>query len=165
MAGLIARLGLPQTHNGGVDVHGCLPASNWIDPKTQTLKPAHIVALEDSLGDRGYSEVVRGYEHCIFPDIESEVASTAYGFFEIARAMNNMGKGASHTLTAAETAKVRPVLGDEADAFLADVAPGGTVTNGLYFMWEAKKLLRDKGLMQNAELIDTSQARAELEQQ
>lgn len=165
MAGLIARLGLPTTHNGGVDVHGCLPASNWIDPKTQTLKPAHIVALEDSLGDRGYSEVVRGYEHCIFPDIESEVASTAYGFFEIARAMNNMGKGASHTLTAAETAKVRSVLGDEADAFLADVAPGGTVTNGLYFMWEAKKLLRDKGLMQNAELIDTSQARAELEQQ
>lgn len=162
MAALIERLGLPKEHDAGVDVHGCLPASNWTDPKTGALKPAHIVALEDSLSVRGYSEVVRGYEHCIFPDIESEVASAAYGFFEIARAMNNMEKGASHTLTAAETAKVRSVLGDEADAFLADVAPGGTVTNGLYFMWEAKKLLRDKGLMQSAKLIDTSQARAEL---
>lgn len=163
MARLIARLGLPTTHNAGVDVHGCLPASNWTDPETGELKPAHIVALEDSLGRLGYTETVRGYEHCIFPDIESEVASTAYGFFEIAREYRNRPKGSEITISEAHLEKIHSVMEGDAEAFLASVTTDGTrVKDGYFFYWEAARWLERKGLMQKATLIDTSQARDEL---
>jgi len=47
--------------------------------------------------------------------------------------------------------------------FSKDVTRGtDTVFEGLYFFLEAKKYLTAQGLMQRAELVDTTKARAEL---
>lgn len=163
MAALIARLGLPTTHTGGVDVHGCLPASNWTDPDTQELKPAHIVSLEDNLGLAGYTETVRGYEHCIFPDIKSEIASSAYGVWEIGRALGNKPRDAKYSLSTDEKAKIRKVLGSRTDGFLASVTVDGTKVNDCYyFYWQLSRVLEEMGLKQTAKLIDTTQPRSEL---
>ncbi|MBK9754581.1 MAG: DUF4157 domain-containing protein [Nannocystis sp.] len=162
MGGLLLALGLPQAHTGGVDVHGCLPASNWTDAD-DTVHAAHIVALEDFLTGQGVKDTVRGYEHCIYPDQDTEVASSAYGFFEIARAFNNLPKGTKQALTDTQEATIRRVMGADADAFIKDVTRGtDTVVDGLYFFLEAKKYLVAKGLMRRAKLVDTTKARAEM---
>lgn len=162
MGGLLVALGLPEAHTGGIDLHGCLPASNWTDEQDNP-QPAHIVALEDFLKDQGRAEVVRGYEHCIFPGIDMEVASSAYSFFEIARAFYNLPKGTKRALSESEGQTIRRVMGKDADRFLEKVTGGtGEVIEGMYFYIEAKKYLVEKGLMQKAELIGTGKARAEL---
>lgn len=44
-----------------------------------------------------------------------------------------------------------------------DVTKGtGTVIDRMYFFFEARKYLERKGLMQDAKLVDTTKARAEL---
>lgn len=162
MGGLLLALGLPQTHTGGVDVHGCLPASNWKDDEGN-VHGAHIVALEDFLAEQEVKDVVRGYEHCIFPDLDAEVASSAYGFFEVARAFNNLPKGTEQAITEAQEKTIRRVMGDDADNFIDDVTRGtDKVINGLYFFHAARQYLERKGLMQRAELVDTAKARAAL---
>lgn len=88
LANMIARIGLPLDHTGGIEVNACLPASAWseTDPQTnnRVARQPHIVELQAQLRQLGYANTtVSGYEHCIFPNgrNNTEVASRGYALY------------------------------------------------------------------------------------
>lgn len=163
MGSLILSLGLPKSHVGGVDLHGCLPASNWYDEKTKSLKPSHAVALEDFLRTETVADTVRGYEHCIFPGIDAEVASSAYKLFELGRRIGNTDKTVKLSLTEDDKELINTRMGGDAAKFLTDTTLDGTkVSDNFFFFWSLQRWLTGQGLMQDATLIGTAKARAEL---
>jgi hypothetical protein len=164
---MLVRIGLPEGHKGGIDLHGCLPASNWVDQKGNT-RPSHAIELEDFLKEEGRTEIVRGYEHCVFPGSRSvEVPGAQYHLYEeVVLFAENAGiNKKAMTLSPKQISYIEQGMGQDAAVFLGEkyVETDGKTLKSPYAWFKAvRDWMEKRGAFKTAELKDTSEARLEL---
>jgi hypothetical protein len=159
MFALLSRLGLPTTHTGGVDIHACLPASSYSDKGSTVTKQPHIVQLQDLLTNDGRSEVVRGYEHTIWPHSsfgDMEVSSYAYDLFNTVYKPLFAERFSVKPvpITSEQLATVRSVMGGDADRWIRDQVDGDSVKSA----YKGYMALRD-WMSRNGHYFDTARLR------
>lgn len=153
MAHLLVELGLPLEHTGGIDVHGCLPASSYTENKQK--KQPHIVELQDKLAEVDIHEVVRGYEHCIFPSNMNEVPSEAYHLYSDVAMVAFSDRDGKWQLDDDQLKIMKETMGDkECSSFLAENTSDGKKPkgNGLQFYFKLRDWMESKGLFLKAKL-------------
>jgi hypothetical protein len=144
---LLQRLGLPQNHRGGINIHACLPASALGD-NGKKRQPT-ITVLQDLLRAEGYAEEVRGYEHCIFPQESGahyEIESAGYNLYTkvVQKLDAAFRENTDYTLSADQIQYIKNGLGDEGEALLKKYADDKGYVKDVYHLfcdlsWEFEK--------------------------
>lgn len=147
---LLQRLGLPQSHRGGIDIHACLPASS-LDDSGKKRQPT-VTVLQDLLKEEGYQEVVRGYEHCIFPTDSGahyEIASAGYKLYtEVVQKLDAaFRENADYTLSAEQIKYIKEGLGEKGEEILKQYADAtGQVKDVYHLFCELSRAFKDSPL-------------------
>lgn len=158
MAHLLVELGLPLAHQGGIDVHACMPGSPYTedDGKQKKRKQPHIVELQDKLAEVDIHEVVSGYEHCIFPSNMDEVPAKAYYLYtDVAMVAHAARDNQDWALNKEQLATMTEVMGEkECAAFLKAHTTDGKKPkgNGLAFYFALRDWMASKKLFIKAKL-------------